>query len=65
MRNPFRNDDLGKLILRVTVGILILFHGVHKIINPGSPDFISKQMAGINLLRRWRMAHMSVKLSHR
>ena len=49
MRNPFHNDNLGKLILRVTVGVLILFHGVHKILNPGSLDFISKQLSSINL----------------
>jgi putative oxidoreductase len=23
-------DDLGKLVLRLTVGVLLLFHGVHK-----------------------------------
>ncbi len=49
MRNLFHNDNLGKLILRVTVGVLILLHGVHKILNPGSLDFISKQLSGINL----------------
>lgn len=49
MRHLFRNDDLGKLILRVTVGLLILLHGVHKILNPGSLDFISKQLASIGL----------------
>ncbi|MDM8354665.1 DoxX family protein [Pandoraea communis] len=26
-------DDLGKLILRLTLGILLLFHGVSKVIN--------------------------------
>jgi len=26
-------DDLGKLILRLTIGILILFHGVAKLMN--------------------------------
>ncbi|WP_353193831.1 DoxX family protein [Pandoraea pnomenusa] len=26
-------DDLGKLILRLTLGILLLFHGVNKVIN--------------------------------
>jgi putative oxidoreductase len=28
---PLRSDDLGKLILRLTVGGLLLFHGVGKI----------------------------------
>lgn len=27
-----RNDDLGKLLLRLSVGGLMLFHGVHKLI---------------------------------
>lgn len=27
------NDDLGKLIVRVMVSVLMLFHGVHKILN--------------------------------
>jgi putative oxidoreductase len=27
------NDDVGKLILRLTLGVLILFHGVHKVMN--------------------------------
>lgn len=49
MNLPFQNDALGKLILRLTVGILILLHGMHKILNPGSLDFISTQLASVNL----------------
>lgn len=49
MRNPLQNDALGKLILRLTVGFLILLHGIFKILNPGSLDFIKIQLAGINL----------------
>lgn len=49
MRNPFQNDALGKFILRLTVGTLMLLHGVFKILNPGSLEFISKQLAGFNL----------------
>src|ERR1044071_4860473 len=49
MSFPFQSDALGKLTLRFTVGILILFHGVHKIFHPSSLDFISKQLASINL----------------
>lgn len=49
MRNPFHNDGIGKLILRLTVGTLILLHGVFKILNPGSLAFISKQLAAVNL----------------
>lgn len=49
MRNPLQNDALGKLILRLTVGLLILLHGIFKILNPGSLDFIKIQLAGTNL----------------
>lgn len=28
----FLSNDIGKLLLRLTVGVMILFHGVHKII---------------------------------
>lgn len=31
------HDDIGKLILRLTLGILILFHGVHKLIHGIGP----------------------------
>ena len=34
-------DDLGKLVLRLTVGVLLLFHGTHKVL--GGIDGI-KQM---------------------
>ena len=30
------NDNAGKLVVRLTLGILILFHGVAKINNPDS-----------------------------
>ncbi|HEX8873864.1 MAG TPA: DoxX family protein [Nitrosospira sp.] len=49
MRNPIRSDNLGKLILRLTVGILILFHGVFKLLHPESLESISKMLAAINL----------------
>ena len=48
MRNPLHNDSLGKLILRLTVGPLILLHGVHKMLHLESLDSISKMLAGIN-----------------
>lgn len=49
MNFPFKNDALGKLTLRLTLGILILFHGVHKSMHPSALDFIGKQLAGIDL----------------
>lgn len=44
-----RYDDLGKLILRLAVGVLILFHGVHKVLNAGSLDSIRKMLVSANL----------------
>jgi len=44
-----RYDDLGKLIVRLMVGVLILFHGVHKVLNPGSLDSIRKMLISANL----------------
>lgn len=44
-----KNDDLGKLILRLTVGILILLHGIAKIGSSGSLDFIAGQLANNGL----------------
>lgn len=49
MNLPFQSDALGKLTLRLTVGVLMLFHGVHKVLNPGSIDFIGKQLNSMDL----------------
>ncbi|WP_090631113.1 DoxX family protein [Nitrosomonas marina] len=46
---PFQSDATGKLVLRLTVGVLMLLHGIHKAINPGSLEFISKQLAETDL----------------
>lgn len=44
-----RNDALGKLVLRLTLGILLLFHGVAKISNPGSVKFIEGKLSAFDL----------------
>lgn len=49
MMKLFHNDDLGKLLLRVSVGALMLFHGVAKILNPGSLQYIGGQLANLGL----------------
>jgi len=41
--------DTGKLIVRLTVGGLMLFHGIAKIMHPGSLDFIGGMLAGYGL----------------
>src|SRR5450759_2389621 len=40
-------DDAGKLILRLTLGVLLLFHGVAKI--TGSIAFIERMLQGAGL----------------
>jgi putative oxidoreductase len=49
MSNVFHNDAVGKLILRLTLGILILFHGVAKLLHPGSLEFINSQLTQLGL----------------
>jgi putative oxidoreductase len=49
MLNQSRFDDIGKLIVRMMVGVLILLHGVHKILNPGSLDSIRNMLASNSL----------------
>jgi putative oxidoreductase len=49
MRNPLHNDSFGKLILRLTVGPLILLHGVHKMLHLEFLDSIGNMLASINL----------------
>lgn len=41
------SDDLGKLILRVTLAVLLLFHGIAKLI--GGVGFISGMLAKLGL----------------
>ncbi len=43
------SPDAGKLILRITVGGLMLFHGVAKIMHPASLDFISGMLTANGL----------------
>ena len=49
MTDLLKNDAAGKLILRLTVGGLMLFHGVSKLLNPGSVGFISSKLAEAGL----------------
>lgn len=49
MTNLLQDDAFGKLIIRLTVGVLILFHGVAKILHPDSLGFIRSMLEGANL----------------
>ncbi|MGB5455429.1 MAG: DoxX family protein [Gammaproteobacteria bacterium] len=46
MNMLLHNEALGKLILRLTVGVLTLFHGVDKIVNPAKVDSIAGALSG-------------------
>jgi putative oxidoreductase len=48
-KNPFLGDEIGKLVLRLAVGGLMLFHGVAKVLHPAALDGIGKQLAGLGL----------------
>ena len=43
------DDAFGKLLVRLAVGGLLLFHGVAKILHPDSLGFISKMLVGVDL----------------
>ncbi len=49
MINLLKNDAAGKLVIRLTVGVLMLFHGVGKLLDPGKLDFIGSKLAGAGL----------------
>lgn len=49
MVDYLRSDAAGKLVLRLTVGLLTLFHGVSKLAHPGSVDFIGSKLVSLGL----------------
>ncbi len=49
MKELLKNESAGKLVLRLTVGLLMLFHGIAKLMNPGSVDFIGSKLAAAGL----------------
>jgi len=49
MFNQFYNDAMGKLLLRLTVAGLMLFHGIAKVLNPGSLNFIGNQLSSMGM----------------
>lgn len=48
--NFLHNDDVGKLILRLTLGILLLLHGVNKLMHlDGTMAWLSGQLSAVGL----------------
>lgn len=44
-----KRDELGKLLLRLTIAVLMLFHGYSKLVNPGSLDWIGGLLSAHSL----------------
>ena len=49
MFNQLQNDAMGKLLLRFTVAGLMLFHGIAKVLNPGSLNYIGSQLSSMGM----------------
>ena len=49
MLSKYNSEELGKLVLRLTVGVLMLFHGYSKVANPGSLDWIGGTLTAYHL----------------
>ncbi len=49
MLDSEKSNDTGKLILRLTLSVLIIFHGAHKIIHPQSMTGISSMLTNAGL----------------
>ena len=49
MNDFLRNDDFGKLILRLTLGVLMLFHGAMKIQSPSTVEYIAGNLSSAGL----------------
>ena len=50
MKIPFQSDDLGKFVLRLTLGSLMLFHGISKLTNPVQTlNSVASRLAALDL----------------
>ena len=49
MLSQYNRDEVGKLILRLTLGLLMLFHGYAKITSSGSMDWIANTLTSSGL----------------
>lgn len=47
--SKYNQEELGKLVLRLTVGVLLLFHGYSKLANPGSLEWIGSTLTAYHL----------------
>ena len=49
MFNIILADDIGKLLLRLTLGALMLFHGVHKMLHPALLDSVGSRLTAFGI----------------
>ena len=49
MSSIYRSEDIAKFILRITLGFLMLFHGVAKLHDLQALSFIKSQLEGIDI----------------
>jgi len=49
MSSIFRSEDIAKLVLRLTLGALMLFHGIDKLVNLQTLGFIKSQLEGLGM----------------
>ena len=49
MPNLLKDDAIGKLVIRLSAGIFMLFHGFAKILHPESLGFIRSMLEGVDL----------------
>ncbi|MGH1537753.1 MAG: DoxX family protein [Gammaproteobacteria bacterium] len=49
MSSIYRTEDFAKLLLRITVGGMMLFHGIAKLVNLQTIEFIKSQLVGVGL----------------
>ncbi|CEN49561.1 conserved hypothetical protein [Capnocytophaga canimorsus] len=64
--NIFQNKDLGLLILRLSVGLLMIPHGIHKLLNSGALGYIQSLLEAKRIYQRLSaMVFLWEKLLHR
>lgn len=49
MNDRVYSGSIGKLVLRLTVGVLMLFHGVAKILHQGSLEHIGNNLSNLGI----------------
>ncbi len=49
MDYPVLGDAWGKLIVRLSVGALMLFHGISKLMNPDTLEFIGGKLTALGI----------------